>query len=365
MKLAEVQNSSAPDWMGRLVQASDFADREPPPRPFHVPELLPARTVTLLSGDGGLGKSTLALQLCAATVLGARWLGLPPAQGAALYLSAEDDGDELERRVHDAAHFYDCDKRELDGLFMLPVADEDPLLAIEGERGVLRPTPAWSAFTEIVRNVGPKLIVLDSLADVFGGNEISRAHARQFIGLLRSLAISVDATVLLLAHPSLSGMTSGSGSSGSTHWHNSVRSRLYLSRPSDDAPGPDSGERVLSRKKANYAPDGFADRRLVRKIGGYVVDGAEAALSLDRAAMQAGAERRFLELLDAYTSEGRYVSHKTGHSYAPAVFAKDQRAAGFGKQTLAAAMNRLFAAKSIAAEEYGPPSRRLSRLARA
>lgn len=361
MKLAEVQNSSAPNWMGRLVQASDFADREPPPRPFHVPELLPARTVTLLSGDGGLGKSTLALQLCAATVLGARWLGLPPAQGAALYLSAEDDGDELERRVHDAAHFYDCDKRELDGLFMLPVADEDPLLAIEGERGVLRPTPAWSAFTEIARNVGPKLIVLDSLADVFGGNEISRAHARQFIGLLRSLAISVDATVLLLAHPSLSGMTSGSGSSGSTHWHNSVRSRLYLSRPADDAPGPDSGERVLSRKKANYAPDGFADRRLIRKVGGYVVDGSEEG-AFDRVAAEVRADRLFLELLARYAAEGRTVTHTTGHGYAPAAFAKETKAKGMSKAALTAAMNRLFEAGTIRVEAVGPPSRQTRHL---
>jgi hypothetical protein len=45
---------------------------------------------------------------------------------------------------------------------------------------------------------------------------------------LRGLALETSSTALLLAHPSLSGMASGSGTSGSTAWSNSVRSRLYL-----------------------------------------------------------------------------------------------------------------------------------------
>lgn len=351
-----------PDWSARLIQASAFAGREPTPRRFHVPELLPARTVTILAGDGGMGKSTLALQLCAATILGKSWVGLTPAQGAALYLSAEDDGDELERRVHDAAHFYDCDKAELDGLFLLPLADEDALLAIDGDRGVLRPTPAWSTFIDLAEQIRPALIVLDSLADVFGGNEINRAHARQFIGMLRGLAMRVDAAVLLLAHPSLSGMNSGSGSSGSTHWNNAVRSRLYLEKPrAEDVPDPDL--RVLSLKKANYAR-GLPDMTLRRRIGGYAPEGGNDQISLDRMAMQGRAERLFLDLLDAYAAEGRHVSHNTGHTYAPAVFAKDQRAGGIGKQALLAAMNRLFEQKAIKADTVGPPSRRLQRLVR-
>ncbi|HKN31287.1 MAG TPA: hypothetical protein VJY34_26775, partial [Roseiarcus sp.] len=35
----------------------------------------------------------------------------------------------------------------------------------------------------------PNLLVLDTLADLFGGDEIKRPHARQFISLLRGLAI--------------------------------------------------------------------------------------------------------------------------------------------------------------------------------
>jgi RecA-family ATPase len=60
---------------------------------------VPDRTVTLLYGDGGTGKSLLALQLAAATALGVKWIGLQPAHGPVLYLSAEDDLDELHRRL--------------------------------------------------------------------------------------------------------------------------------------------------------------------------------------------------------------------------------------------------------------------------
>jgi hypothetical protein len=35
-------------------------------------------------------------------------------------------------------------------------------------------------------------------------------------------------SVVLIAHPSLTGINTGTGISGSTQWHNSVRARFYL-----------------------------------------------------------------------------------------------------------------------------------------
>ena len=97
--------------------------------------------------------------------------------------------------------------------------------------------------------------MLDNLADIFAGNENVRPLARQFIGALRGLAIEFDCVVLLLSHPSLSGINSGSGTSGNTAWNNSVRSRLYLTRDDEDKEvGPD--RRILQTMKANYGPNG-------------------------------------------------------------------------------------------------------------
>ena len=94
-------------------------------------------------------------------------------------------------------------------------------------------------------------------ADTFGGNENDRAQVRQFVGLLRKLAMTADGAVVLLSHPSLTGINSGSGLSGSTGWHNSVRARMYLhSTTPTEGEQPDNDLREIEFKKNNYGPKG-------------------------------------------------------------------------------------------------------------
>src|SRR4029453_6573049 len=79
------------------------------------------------------------------------------------------------------------------------------------------------------------------------------------IGMLRGLAMAADAGLLLTSHPSLTGIATGTGLSGSTAWNASVRSRLYLKRATtakDEEPDPNL--RVLEVMKNNYAPGGRA-----------------------------------------------------------------------------------------------------------
>jgi hypothetical protein len=76
----------------------------------------------------------------------------------------------------------------------------------------------------------PAVVILDTLADLFPDNENDRAQARQFVGMLSAIAIKYKCAVILLAHPSPAGLNNGTGTSGSTGWNNSVRSRLYLTR---------------------------------------------------------------------------------------------------------------------------------------
>jgi hypothetical protein len=52
-----------------FISAATLADRPIPVRGWHVEGLIPAENVTLLNGDGGTGKSLVALQLSVATVL--------------------------------------------------------------------------------------------------------------------------------------------------------------------------------------------------------------------------------------------------------------------------------------------------------
>src|SRR5688500_3297013 len=82
-----------------LITPATLGGLPVPPRDWHVEPVIPHQTVTLLSGDGGTGKSLLALQLAVATALGSSWINRTVAGGRALYLSAEDDMDEVHRRL--------------------------------------------------------------------------------------------------------------------------------------------------------------------------------------------------------------------------------------------------------------------------
>lgn len=341
-----------------LISAASFDGKPVPVRDWHVEGLIPAKTVTLLGGDGGTGKSLLALQLAAATVTGGYWAGREAARGTCLYLSAEDDVDELHRRLADIADHERTSLASLTDLAIVPLAGRDALLAApEGKTGQMKRTPLMADLDAHMAERHADLIVIDTLADVYGGDENIRAQARQFVGMLRGFCTRYGSTVLLLAHPSLSGMSSGSGLSGSTAWNNSVRSRLYFERvKGGDGSEDDPDLRVLKTLKANYGRTG-EEIRMRWQAG--VFKPATTESSFSAMAAQSKADRVFMAMLATYADEGRYVSpHPNAPTFAPATFAKDQRAEGINKRGLGEAMNRLFASKQISVgKSPGAPSK--------
>src|SRR5688500_12348252 len=81
-----------------ITNAIDLLKRATPRREWLIVGWMPHREVTLISGDGGIGKSTIALQLCASTAASMLWFGLSVRPGAALYVSCEDDEPEIHWR---------------------------------------------------------------------------------------------------------------------------------------------------------------------------------------------------------------------------------------------------------------------------
>ena len=210
------------------LQYLDIARRFIPPREWAVLNRIPARNVTLLSGEGATGKSIVLLQLSVAHVLARDWLGTMPEPGPVLYLNCEEDDDEMCRRLEAIAAHNGVRRDELkDGLHILSYAGKDATLAIADHNDRVTMTALFEQLRRDALRIKPKLIVLDNAADVFGGNESSRVQTRQFINKLRGMGIESGAAVILSSHPSLTGINSGSGLSGSTAWHNSVRARMY------------------------------------------------------------------------------------------------------------------------------------------
>lgn len=345
-----------------IVTASSLAQSSVPDRRWLVRDMIPDRTVTLITGDGGVGKSLLCLQLAVATAARTGWIGAMPDAGDVLYVSAEDDLDELHRRLAQICTTTGVPLDDLDGLHLWPLAGEDAVLALPAPRTELViPTSLFSALEQKVTELGPRLLVIDNLADAFGGNENSRPQARQFVGLLRGIAIRHRLAVLLIGHPSISGMTSGTGTSGSTAWSNSVRSRLYLDRPkAEDGTEIDPDLRVLRTMKANYSAAGV-ELTIRWQAGHFRVEGCGPSM-FDRIAVENRAEEVFLRLLADFSLQGRDVSPNVSNTYAPTVFAKQPEAGGIAKRAFERAMNSLFQAGKIRVEKFGPPSKQRTRI---
>jgi RecA-family ATPase len=345
-----------------FLNIAAWRDSPAPEREWVVRDRVPLNNVTLLSGEGGVGKSILGLHLAAATVLGRDWLSTMPMPGPALVLCCEDDEHELHRRLDQIVQHYGATYDELGReLHALSLAGKDAVLAAPNKRGLIEPTQLFGRLHEAARDIKPRLIIIDNSADVFAGNENDRAQVRQFVTLLRGLAIDAGAGLLLTSHPSLTGVNTGTGLSGSTAWNASVRSRLYFGRAKtdkDEEPDPDL--RVLEVMKSNYGPVG--ETITLRWKAGLFLP-VTGVSNLDKLAAEQSAEQVFLDLLQQYEKQGRNVSDKpTAPSYAPAMFCKEAAGKEIRKPALADAMRRLFASNRIHVQQYGRPSRPYSKL---
>jgi RecA-family ATPase len=346
-----------------FINASSWAGQTAKKRRWLVSARIPRATVTMLTGDGAAGKTTIGLQLGVATVRGTDWLGaLIEEQGSVIFFSAEEDSDEIPRRLDAIVAHHGIDMSALAGLHCLCMPGEDAVLGAADRLGVVKPTPLFEALERRSVEIRPALIVIESAADVFAGNENDRSQVRQFVSILRRLSIKSDAAVVLIAHPSLTGMASGTGTSGSTGWNNSVRSRLYFSaaraRDGDDA---DPDVRELKVMKSNYGPAGEVVRLRWRR-GVFVPEGGIGGI--ERIAVEAVIDDAYLDCLDAIHGRGQQVGPYTGRAYAPSIFEKMTQAKGYRAKALAAAQERLFGAERIKVVKIGPPSKALDRIVR-
>ena len=174
------------------------------------------------------------------------------------------------------------------------------------------------------------------------------------------MAIKSNSSLVLTAHPSLTGIKTDLRSSGTTGWHNSVRARMYM-KPAATEQGdePDPELRELQFLKNNYGPK--AEKILLRWKNGVFVP-AQVAGSLDKMAADQNAERVFLTILAKFNGQHREASPKPSSIYAPNIFAKEAEANGIKVKAFEGAMSRLLDAKKIHIEPEGPPSRRRYRL---
>jgi hypothetical protein len=194
-------------------------------------------------------------------------------------------------------------------------------------------------------------VIFDTLADVFAGNQNDAHHVRQFMNIaLGGLARDIDGSVMLLGHPSQSGMSSGLGYSGSVQWQGAPRGHLSLEKKKaadDEAADGKSRPRVLKRLKGSYAEGDEKQIELFWEDGILKPRGGARPSRPDCTVV-------FMTLLDQFTAQGRPVSQKpTSGNYAPRVFAEHHQSQGWNKAQFKKAMDQLFDDGVIVQRPYG------------
>ncbi len=335
--------------------ASDLDGLQVPERVWFWEDRVPKGAVTLLGGDGGTGKSLLVLQLAVAAATDQPFLGREVEGGSVIYFSAEDDKDELHRRLSSITRSKGVPFAALTRLILRSLAGEDALLALD-DRLKLTQTALYDELdAKAAEYPDLRLIVIDTLADTYPANENDRVKVRQFMGLLRRLALRHKCAVVLLGHPSLTGMASGQGTSGSTAWNNSARARLYLERVTgNDGQERHPDLRRLTVKKSNYGP--VSGELYVQWQVGVFEEVAD--LEHVGGGHQRHVEEVFLRILREVTTQGRKVNTGGGPNYAPNVFAAHPAARGIPKGAFKNAMQSLLHQGRIRSVEFGPPSKR-------
>ena len=240
----------------------------PPAREWLVAGWLPANRIAMLAGRGAAGKSQIALQLSHAITVDLpagdtrAWFEggpeIPGGQGAVAFVTWEDDGDEILRRMlsnpeydHGAPEF---DKNVGGRFHFIDLAGRGPLWAGDSHRSYGELTPVGESLRAACQSLGTRLLVIDALSSAYAGNENERPAVRAFLSSWDRWARDNNCAVLLVAHPPKS---DGQDSfySGSTDWRAGVRSLLVLSRPKGVA---DRAKLACDKLNSARTPDPIA-----------------------------------------------------------------------------------------------------------
>jgi RecA-family ATPase len=348
-----------------FINISNWDNEPVPKQEWAVPDRIPLEQTALFSGEGGYGKSTILEHLCAAHALGRDWLGSLPEPGPAIFLEAEDGEKPIHRRLASIARLYSVTFQEMidGGLYLVSLFGDDTVLAGATRSGKIEPTSRYAQLVQAAGDIKPKMIGIASSANVFAGSENDRTQTQQFVNLLNRVAMVAHGSVVLISHPSLAGINTDTGLSGTTQWHNAVRARFYLkgikAEPDEQ---PDDDLRELIFKKNQY---GRKSAPIVLRYRDGLFLPERSISGLDKIAHDTKADETFIDLLKRFASEGRNVSYnESAKNYAPATFAKEAEAKKhrLHKADLETAMRRLFEAKKIHVENYGRPSQPHSRI---
>lgn len=228
----------------------DFLTRTPSPRRYLLKDCLPVGKVGAIIAPGGTGKSQFVLQIAISIAS-----GLPLAgggwevgeSGGVLALFAEDDSEEVHRRLHNTVKSMGSN---LSGgnlvetlesrLFVRSMVAEDNLMTvIEPIHKNLYRTPYAEKLIRTAQEIPDlKLIIIDPASRFRGGNENAAEDMTRFVECLEYVSKQTGTAVLVVHHANKASMQgteqTQSAARGSSAFSDGVRWQMNLSAMTKD-----------------------------------------------------------------------------------------------------------------------------------
>lgn len=227
-ELEALQDSAGPM---HVYDVADIETSTPPAPKFVVERVIPEKAVTLLTGHGGSGKSSLALALGAHVAAGSDFAGLAVRKARVVFVSLEDGVDVVKHRLRRIVDAYGLPVAAIKDRFTIADGTEAGALMYEFSHLGNRQLEPTDAYEQLLRmSAHADLVIVDNASDGLDANENERRLVRTFMRALVALVKPRGGAVLLLAHLPKDAAKGGKGESysGSTAWHNSARSRLAM-----------------------------------------------------------------------------------------------------------------------------------------
>ena len=195
-----------PVWPTGSGNIAEYLTTPPPELQWFCRERLQANRAHLLTGIGGVSKTTLAYHLGIGAVTGRLpWDWEVGRTGSALMLLAEDTPAGVHRtlaRIVTHGNYTDREHSLIaERLHVFPLAGQNARLLAAGPNGTLVRTKECEGLFELVKRI-PDLvfIALDPALGLTEGNELDNAHQRRLGELVDKLAIEANACVVLISH---------------------------------------------------------------------------------------------------------------------------------------------------------------------
>ena len=173
-----------------------------PPRPWLIPGLLIRNHVTVVVAPPGVGKSLLTLQVGLALGSGRQWGGWEPRKsGRVLLVNAEDDYDEMQRRMVTASVVMGVEQSEVvDRVFVADTPESIVIARTDPRSKTVIRQPRVDELIKVGVDMKIDLIVVDPFAETFEGDENSNSELKWAAVLWREIARKINGSVLLVHH---------------------------------------------------------------------------------------------------------------------------------------------------------------------